>query len=298
MSVRYLIIGASGFIGTRFRRHLGVSAVATYHNHPFEGGIRFDVTRDKLFNSVLRNNPGIAHAIILHGITHIDACARDPERTQLANVISTNRIIDELADNHIKPIFFSSDAVFDGSCGNRTELDAASPILTYGRQKLAVEEYLTCMAIPHLTLRLSKVVTTEPHGGDMLSDWMDKLERGTEIRCASDQIFSPVHVADVVRATLELAESGCSGLFHVCCPEPVSRLNLLQMLAAETRKYLDTGSRIISCSIRDFDFLEPRPLDTSMSPGKLYATLGRRFDDLHRICHEAAVRRFGLSGAT
>lgn len=294
MSLHYLIVGASGFVGTRLRAFLGPArAVATYHNRPFEGGVAFDATRDRLSDSILKRNPGLTHAFILHGITNIDACARDPAGTERVNVASIKNVIDELIAHGIKPVFFSSDAVFDGSRGLWTEQDPARPILTYGRHKVAIEEYLMRGSRPHLIVRLSKVITAGPGGGDMLAEWLDRLEQGAEIRCAADQIFSPVDVDDVIDACIRLAEGGHSGLFHVCCPKPVSRLGLLQALADEIRQFRKLDARIVPCSIRDFDFAEPRPLDTSMSPAKLYATLGRSFDDLRRVCRDVAARRYG-----
>lgn len=297
MSLRYLIIGASGFVGTRLYAVLGPArAVATYHSRPFDGGVAFDAVRDRLSDSILDRNPGLTHAFILHGITNIDACARDPAGTERVNVVSIKKIIDDLAGHGIKPVFFSSDAVFDGSRGLRTEQDPAQPILTYGRHKVAIEEYLASRPYPYLTVRMSKVVTAKPGSGDMLDDWMSKLEQDTEIRCAEDQIFSPVDVEDVIDSCIRLAEGGHSGLFHVCCPQPVSRFGLLRMLVDEVRKYRKPEARITPCSIRDFDFAEPRPLDTSMSPAKLYATLGRTFDDLRRVCRDAAASRYGVPG--
>jgi len=293
MAPRYLIIGASGFVGSRLYSFLGQArAVATYNTRPVPGGVVFDATRERLADSILKRNPGLTHAFILHGVTNIDACARDPAGTEQINVVSIRKVIDELAGCGIMPVFISSDAVFDGSRGLWTEQDAANPLLTYGRHKVAVEEYLMRGPAPYLVVRLSKVITVAPGGGDMLGDWMDRLEQGAEIRCAGDQIFSPVNVDDAINAFVHLAESGHAGFFHVCCPQPVSRLGLLQTLADEMRQFRDVDARIVPCSIRDFDFPEPRPLDTSMSPAKLYAAFGRGFDDLSVVCREAAARRY------
>lgn len=293
MSSRYLIIGASGFVGARFYATIGPArAVATYYRNPFAGGVGFDATKDRLADALLKKDSGVTHAFILHGITNIDACARDPAGTERVNVASIKRVIDDLMEHGVKPVFFSSDAVFDGSRGMWTERDQPNPILTYGRQKVAIEEYLMQRGAPYLILRMSKVVTAGP-GNDMLADWMARLEQKADIRCAGDQVFSPVDVNDAVDASIRLAESGESGIFHVCCPEPVSRLALLKMLADEIGQFRAPNARIVPCSIRDFDFVEPRPLDTSMSPAKLYTVLGRPFDDLRQVCREAAARRHG-----
>ena len=295
MPPRYIIIGGSGFVGTRLYAFLGhANAVATYNNRPVEGGVAFDATHERLSDSILKRNRGLTHAFILHGITNIDACARDPVGTERVNITSIKQVIDELADYGVMPVFVSSDAVFDGSRGLWTEQDTARPILTYGRHKVAIEEYLMRGSCPYLIVRMSKVVTAGPGGGDMLGDWMDRLELGVEIRCADDQIFSPIDINDAIDAFVHLTESGHVGLFHACCPDPVSRFGLLQVLVDEVRHYRKIDAQIAPCSIRDFDFAEKRPLDTSMSPAKLYATQGRSFNDLRQVCRDAAARRYGM----
>lgn len=176
------------------------------------------------------------------------------------------------------------------------EDDMPNPVLTYGRQKLEVERYLARAARSGLVVRLAKIVGSVPGGNDMLDEWVSKLESGSTIRCAHDQIFSPLTIDDAVAACVELAAAGHTGIFHVCGPRPVTRIGLLRILVQELGRYRDLAPQIESCSLRDFQFVEPRPLDTSMSPRKLYAALGRSFEDLRETCRRfAAARHAGAS---
>ena len=294
MAPRYLIIGASGFIGARLLSILGSdNAVATYCNRPVAGGVVFNAVNMRLADTILKQHNKLTHAFVFHGITKIDACARDPQGTAQVNVVSVCKVIDDLVDHGIVPVFASSDAVFDGSRGMWTEDDPVNPILTYGRHKAQVEHYLQEKSFPWLVARIAKVARTVPGHVDILSDWMDKLESGAVIHCAHDQVFSPIDVDDAVEVLLSLAEGGHSGIFHVCGPRPVTRLELLQMLIEEVQKYRELRAQIIPCSIRDFEFVEPRPFDTSMSPRKLYEILGRGFDDPREICRKAVAARYG-----
>lgn len=291
MEPRYLVIGASGFIGARLYARLGPqNAIATYASRNVSRGIPFDAASMRLADTVLERHSGLTHAFILYGVTAIDACARDPEATGRINVTSTRFVIDDLVRYCVKPVFASSDAVFDGTRGLWTEEDPVNPILTYGRQKLEVERHLMERATESLVLRLPKVVSTVPGANDVLEDWLNKIERREIIRCARDQVFSPVGVDDAVDAFIRLAESAQAGIFHACGPRPVTRLEWLQMLVEEASCYRMLAPRIVSCSIRDFEFAEPRPLDTSMSPSKLYSVLGCSFDDPRELCRKAAAR--------
>ena len=295
MAPRYLIIGASGFIGEHLLAALGRdNAIATCNRRPVPGGIVFDAAMDRLADTVLNHHRGLTHAFILHGITAIDACARDPAGTARVNVEGTQRVIDDLIEHDIFPVFASSDAVFDGSRALWSEQDPVAPILTYGRQKAAVERYLLDRTGSALVLRLAKVVSEGAGPNDLLGDWLKQLESAEAvIRCATDQIFSPVAVCDAVEAFVRLADDGKTGVFHVCGPRPVSRLELLQMMVEEGSRYRDLPAQIIPCSIRDFtQFAEARPFDTSMSADKLYLALGRNFDDPRETCRKAVASHY------
>ena len=161
------------------------------------------------------------------------------------------------------------------------------------QQKVEVERYLAAQSTPSLVVRLAKAVSSAPGAGGLINEWLEQLERPGEIRCASDQFFSPVDVEDAVRALLRLAEGNHAGVFHVCGPQRLSRLEFLQMTAAEAARYRTPLARVVPCSIRDFDFAEARPLDASMSPRKLYHALGGGFEAMSFTCVRAAALRYG-----
>lgn len=289
---RYLIVGASGFVGTRLYARLGPSAaLATYFKNPIRTGIYFDASSMRLRDTLLRGNHGLTHAFLLYGTTRIDACARDPEGTARINVQSMKEMIDDLLAEGITPVFASSDAVFDGTRGLWTEDDLPNPILTYGRQKVEVENYLMGKDASWIIARLSKVVG--PAGDVLLGGWMKNLEHGETILCAHDQIFSPVCIDDVVAALIRLAETNCAGVFNVCGPRHFSRLELLNTLVREIQRHVHLNPHIVPCSLKDLPFLETRPMNTSMIGEKLYSTIGTRFQDMEDVCKKVAKERYG-----
>ncbi len=274
---RFLVIGASGLIGERFLRALGPDlALGTYFSRPFAGGTRFDVVTDSL-DSLLKELGGrFTHALVMGGNAAIDQCARDPEGTARLNVVALSGLVDDLLERSITPIFTSSDAVYDGSHGAWNEDEPVQPVLVYGRQKLAVERHLETCARPWLVVRLAKVLDAEGHASALLRPWITALCKGELIRCATDQRFSPVGVEDAVHAIHALARTGARGLFNLGGGETLSRWDLLAKLAAAVGRVRKIEPRIETCSIRDFPFVEPRPLDTSMNIGKLVAAIDYR----------------------
>ena len=295
---RFLIIGASGRVGAHLYRTLSPQrAVATYCNTPLAGGVRFDATRMRLADSVLRAGTRYSHAFLLHGVTNIDACSLDTEAASRLNVEAMRQLVDDLVERGIVPVFASSDAVFDGAQGRLTEDDAARPVMMYGRQKLEIERYLAERAPQAIVVRLAKVVGTGDAGSDMLEQWLAMLDAGREIACARDQVFTPIHVDDAVRAFIGLAEGGHRGLFHAGGPDVVTRLQLLRLLLSHAKPYLAQTPRIRECSLNDLPFAEPRPLDASMASDKLYRALGWQPMGMDEACRRAVASHYGAVDA-
>jgi dTDP-4-dehydrorhamnose reductase len=298
-NVRFLIIGASGFIGQEVLQLLRPKrAVGTFNSHSFPGGVHFDACTMRLSKLPIDLNGQFTHGLILISNPLIDDCARDPKRSWDMNVRAIIDIVSDLRSAGIVPVFASSDAVFDGRTGGYDEDAPLCPIVTYGRHKAVVEWYLRTLPRPWIIARMSKTVSTGAGGRSIIGGWMGDLRAGRTLRCARDQRFSPADVADVANALVVLAERGATGVFNLGGPHTLSRLELLEMLVRHIRVYTPLQTDITACSIHDFGFAERRPLDTSLNSCSAYATLGFAFRDMDSLCSEAAklyVQKYGKS---
>ena len=275
-----LILGASSYVGRNMFAAFGSStAIGTHNSNPVPDSIFFDVNRMQL-SDILPRNPDISHAVILYAVPQLDACKADPVHSYQINVSSAKRIIDDLATWSIKPIFTSSEYVFDGEKGNYTEDDVPNPSTVYGTQKLEIEQYLAEQGQDYAVLRLAKVFGTSPEDGTILSGWLKQIRNDEELRCARDQVFSPIHVDDVIAATGAVIRQNLSGVYQIANPQAWSRVNMLRALLDS----LGTEGRVVECSIRDFEFLDHRPLDLSMSPAKVLKATGLQFKTVQSSC--------------
>jgi dTDP-4-dehydrorhamnose reductase len=288
-----LLLGASGFFGPALWGAFASSgAVATHFHHASPGTLFFDTCSTPVAELVSRLPSRPTTAVILLGITNIDRCARDPSGTAETNVKGIIRVIEELRALDITPAFVSSDGVFDGTRALWTEEDDARPILEYGRQKLAVERYLSSLSPPWVIVRLPKLLAEEVNPRCMLTGWIEALGRQERILCATDQYFTPAAGSDAARAIAMLIDRQAQGLFHLGGPERLSRRTLLANVIEEYRNFASPRAEIVECSLRDIPVFEPRPLDTSLSSGRFGSEFDYRFHPASEVARMAVRAHF------
>jgi dTDP-4-dehydrorhamnose reductase len=286
-----LILGASGFVGGHMYARLGSEkSIAVTYSSDATDSIHFDALKMDL-SDVIADFEEVGHAMIFYGETHPDRCAQDSEWSQALNVESTKRVIDCLAGNRIPLTFTSSEFVFDGERGSNIETDSPRPINLYGQQKLEIERYLQSTVAEWTVMRLGKVFASDGANAKLFVGWIQDIEAGNTMRVATDQVFSPILVNDVVSGCLLAAEKKVRGLFHLCGLRPVSRHELCLMLIEAVRGYRSVDAEVVTCSIDDFELPEPRPKDCSMLPNKLIAATGLNITPIEDVCRDT-VRRY------
>ena len=291
---KVLLLGASGLIGKPLFRRLGTErAMGIYCKKSIENGVFFDSTRMGL-EEILKSPQDFSHAVLLLGESDPQKCPNNPETTDDLNVRSMNRLILALERYAIKPIFLSSEYVFDGEKGFYMEDMDTRPIILYGHQKLAIEKFLEEICKDFVILRISKVVTSELEDGRLFSTWLKAFEGSKMIRCASDQVFSPTFLDDTVEAIMRVIDQNVSGIFHISGPEPYNRIDLLKMFIRKIQTVENFDIKIQPCSINDFGLTERMPLDVSMSPEKSIRLLGLKLTNMDMVCDQIVRKKLLL----
>lgn len=285
---KILILGGSSFVGRHLSDYLGFErTVATYNRNPIEGGIYFEsLTMDLL--DIVETPHEFSHAVILLGDTKPDSCFLDIPKSQALNVNSIENILKRLTEMNIKPVFASSHFVFDGLRGGYDESDQPSPILKYAEQKVEVEEFIDTTSDDYLIFRLAQVYGMERGDNTLFTNWLSDMEGEKTSYCAEDYISCPIYVGDVARCITKLIDMNASGVFHMGSQKPFSRLELYQILASQLDGQLSEGSRVVACSIHDFDMVEKRPRNISMNSDKLINFTGIQLKDVESACVEIA----------
>jgi len=281
-----LILGGSSFVGRNIIAALGSRrTVATYCSREIDGGVFFNA-RSMSLPDIVKPADEFSHALILLGDTKPDSCISDPVRSRALNIDALKSILQYLKDWNVLPVFFSTEAVFDGAAGNYRENDPPSPLMLYAQQKLEIESHIRESFGRYLIVRLSLVLGDHPSDGSLLSAWLCNIIQSKPLRCASDYICSPIYVGDVAIALSRLIDSGTSGLFHVGGPEAFSRFAIGRMLADVVAEQLGLSAELVPCSMADFDLKEDRPGDISLCSKKFQQATGIVPTGLRQVCEQ------------
>lgn len=207
------------------------------------------------------------HLIIAAAQTKPAICEANPQATREVNVEGTLHLAKLAVERGLIPIVFSTDYVFDGRLGTYSESSPHNPLNEYGKQKSLLEKQIfEATGGKYLLLRLSKIYTTIPNDRTLLDEIFSKVQTCSPFLAATDQIFNPLHIDDLLSIMESLIKENKTGLYNVAGKEPVSRFDLAKAIC-QTLKISDTS--ILPVSIDHFGN-GLRPKKTILDVTKLY----------------------------
>jgi len=252
-----LITGSSGYLGGELARRAPEST-GTYLTAERRGAVRLDV-RDA--DAVARLFAEVRPAAVIH-TAYSEAGDAD---ARAVNVHGARNVARAAADAGTRLVHVSTDLVFDGTLGRPyTEDDEATPIMEYGRQKLAGEEAVQDALASALVVRTSLI-----YGGEEPSRHERVVLDAAGARFFTDELRSPVQVGDLATALLTLAASGASGVLHVAGADGVSRHEFARLVAAAAGRDPDALESALAAEHPD-----PRPIDCRLDSSRARAREG------------------------
>tara|TARA_Y100000310_G_C20663349_1_gene806034 strand:- start:535 stop:1404 length:870 start_codon:yes stop_codon:yes gene_type:complete len=270
-----LIIGSSGYIGKHLFKYFSEKqeVIGTYFNNKVDGMIQFNLENPDI--SQLGNLENVKYAIICSSLCNIDECKRDEEKAYKINVNGTKKLIEQLFEKNIIPIFLSTNYVYDGEKGDYIEEDERNPQTNYGKHKKIIEDFLIESGKEFLIFRLNKVYGLTPGDGTLLTSLIEQLPEKEENKYATDQIFSAIYVGDVVKVIGLCMERNLTGVFNL---SPKEKFSWFELAINIKNEFKLNNTKIEKCSIKDIGFFENnRPLKINFNPEKVNRELGFEF---------------------
>jgi dTDP-4-dehydrorhamnose reductase len=172
-----------------------------------------DITERRAIGSAIA---GFAPDVVIHAAawTHVDGCARDPEKAFRVNALGTQNVALACAASGAAMLYVSTNEVFDGqSAVPYREWDPLHPINPYGRSKAAGEWF-----VRHLLTRFFIVRTAwlyAPGGRNFPHRIVELADERGALRVVVDEVGNPTYAPDLAVAIVALIRTEAYGVYHL-----------------------------------------------------------------------------------
>jgi len=223
--MRALVIGASGQVGAALGERLsarGHGWVGTYARVPRAGLLALDIADADATRSVI-DKAAPDWVFCAGALTHVDYCEEHPDEAMRLNRDAPALVARTAAERGAGIVFYSTEYVFDGERGPYAEDDPVRPLSVYGRSKLEGERAVVEANPRALIVRTTVVYGPEPQGKNFVYQLLRRGRADERMRAPNDQVSSPTYNVDLAAASVELAERGLAGVYHIAGPEVLDR---------------------------------------------------------------------------
>jgi len=152
----------------------------------------------------------------------VDDCETEQDRAFLVNALGARNIAVASQDIEAKLLHISTDYIFGGESEPRTvpytEFDTPMPANTYGKSKLAGEEFVRNLSLRHFIVRSSGlfgVAGSSGKGGNFVETMLRLAKERDELKIVNDQVFAPTYTKDLARKIAQLISTEYYGVFHI-----------------------------------------------------------------------------------
>ncbi len=274
----FVVVGASGLVGTAVMSKLGGRATGTFNARPRRGLVKLDITDAREVSAFMAD---LKPTVVIHtaGEANVDRCQLDPELSYRVNVEGTANVARAVAAVGARYLFFSTDYVFGGHGGPHGPCDPFEPLNTYGEHKLKAEGLVSAAVEDHLIIRACNLYGYDPGGKNFVLAVFERLCKGEPVQAPVDQWASPTLAADIGEATALAADSRLRGVAHFAGPDHLDRAELARRAACA---FGFDPAVVVAVSTQSLGQAAPRPLSAGLRAEQTEAALGLAFAGVER----------------
>lgn len=272
-----LVTGASGQLGTAFRKHLGEAG-------EYRDRSSLDLLQPGAAGSTIRElRPNIV--INCAAYTAVDRAEAEEDTAYAVNASAVEEMASACGDVGARFVTYSTDYVFDGTkLSPYIESDPTAAINAYGRTKLAGEQRALVANPASLVLRTSWVMSGTHR--NFASVMLELIGKG-DVTVVADQHGRPTLVDDLVVGTMSALGTDATGILHMANAGPTTWYELARTIAEMAG--LDP-ERVTPCTTADYPTEAARPLNSVLDSERMAEFELAPLPDFHGAL-EAAVHQ-------
>mgnify|MGYP001191278000 FL=1 len=220
--MKFLLIGKNGQVGWELSHSL-----SKLGNVFALGRSELDLSMPETLGAIIQD---IRPDIIINAAayTAVDKAESEPDLAMTVNGISPGVIAREAKKIGAGMIHYSTDYVFDGKATSPYKEESPTyPLNIYGKSKLAGEQAVIQVGIPHIIIRTSWVYSLR--GSNFLLTIKKLAQTRKQIKVIDDQTGAPTWAGSIAEGTKRILEKSLtkstkakklfisSGVFHMSC---------------------------------------------------------------------------------
>jgi len=248
--MRALITGAGGQLGTDLARLLPGAVVRTHH--------QLSISDPRAVSEAIRSiQPEVVFNCAAYNA--VDRAETEPDLARDANALGPVILAATCVEFGARLVHFSTNFVFDGTSDRAyRESDLPSPRGVYAASKRSGELGVLQHLPDALVIRSAGLfgrAGSAIKGGSFPERILRRARDGQALKVVSDQFLNPTYTRDLAVATIELVDTGLSGVVHLvaagCCS--------FHELAVATLELAGIEARIEAQSTSELGSAAPRP---------------------------------------
>ncbi len=299
-SLKLLLLGANGQLGTELRRSLaplGDVVIATQDGIQGEAPCETaDFGRPESLRTLVER---IAPDIVVNAAAHtaVDRAEQEPDLSFLINAEAPGVLAQACKRHDALLVHYSTDYVFDGR-GARPyrEADETTPNSVYGASKRAGEQAVQGSGCRHLIFRTAWVYAA--HSNNFLRTMLRVGAERDELRVVADQIGTPTPAALIADTTAQVLRQAprTSGIWHLTASGHTSWHGFAEAIfaGAVARGLLARAPRVTAITTADYPTPAARPAYSVLDCSALQRGFGIALPDwregLDRVLDELRGR--------
>ena len=283
--MRILVTGRDGQVGGELAKALtGLGDILVL------GRAQLDLSDPDSVRDVVRAE---RPALIINAAayTAVDLAESEPALAYAINAQAPGILAEEAKSLGAALIHYSTDYVYDGGKqGPWSETDPTGPLSVYGQSKLAGEQAIAAVGVPHLIFRTSWVYGLT--GKNFLLTMLRLAQSRPELSIVSDQIGAPTWSRTIAEATalaIKKADhaarlSDLSGIYHLCAGGQTSWYGFAEKIFSHP--VVAKKPRLTPIPAKDYPTPAQRPKNSVMSTAKFQQNFGSlpSWDEALEIC--------------
>jgi dTDP-4-dehydrorhamnose reductase len=269
---RYLILGASGLLGSKLLNFLPDSH-GTFFGNISKGKANMsflDVNNLEKFTLLLEMiKPNVV--INCTGLTNVDKCENFPEKSWRLNTWLPLQIAKMCSVRSVKYIHISTDHFMNLSGTKLKENDYLVPINHYGYSKLSSELFIHSMARHSMIVRSNFFHFNMHSPRTFLDHLIAGVKNETVFKSFSDVLFTPISTFQLATYIQKLVEIDFAGVINISSTEVLSKYDFHNAILKEMNIHSERHLPVLLDSVK---LGARRPRFMALDNNLLQKTLG------------------------